>query len=266
MRFRLLLALLAACGSMIPWIGAQEVTLSIVYNNAPHDPQLICDWGMACVVQGLSRTILFDTGGDGEILLSNMAKMGIAPTQIDIVVLSHIHQDHTGGLGAFLQANPRVTVYAPVDFGPTFGRKVRKTGALYTEIEDFTEIIPNAYSTGQLGKGIREQALVIRTACGLAIVTGCSHPGVGAFARTARERLREPVDLITGGFHLDGASSGVIRRIIGELQSLEVARVGPSHCTGEKARLLFEQAWGKDYLEAGCGAVLSIPPAESPLR
>jgi 7,8-dihydropterin-6-yl-methyl-4-(beta-D-ribofuranosyl)aminobenzene 5'-phosphate synthase len=58
------------------------------------------------------RSILFDTGGDGRMLLANMAALGFNPEELDAVVLSHAHSDHTGGLADLLGANPDVTVYA----------------------------------------------------------------------------------------------------------------------------------------------------------
>ena len=92
------------------------LAVRIVYDNYPFDKKLQTAWGFACVVTGLEKAILFDTGGDGRILLANMRACGMEPGEIDAVVLSHIHGDHTGGLGAFLEANSRVTVYVPKVF------------------------------------------------------------------------------------------------------------------------------------------------------
>ncbi len=76
--------------------------ITIVYDNNLPDKRLQTAWGFACVIEGLAETILFDTGGNGKLLLSNMAAAGFNPEQIDSIVLSHIHADHTGGLHAFL--------------------------------------------------------------------------------------------------------------------------------------------------------------------
>ena len=61
---------------------AEDMTMRIVYNNIAYDNELTCGWGMGCVIEGLEKTILFDTGGDGTILLSNMERMGIDPEEI----------------------------------------------------------------------------------------------------------------------------------------------------------------------------------------
>lgn len=45
--------------------------------------------------------ILFDTGANRRILLSNIEKLKIDPASIDEVFISHLHFDHTGGLSEF---------------------------------------------------------------------------------------------------------------------------------------------------------------------
>ena len=65
------------------------------------------------MVEREDLTLLFDTGGDAPTLLSNMQRLGLAPTEIDTVVLSHIHADHIGGLEGILAVNDGTTVYLP---------------------------------------------------------------------------------------------------------------------------------------------------------
>ncbi len=88
---------------MEPKIKAKNVTLITIYDNYQYNPKLKTGWGFSCLVKVNGKNILFDTGGNDSILLGNMEKMNIDPNQIDIVVLSHIHGDHTGGLTEFLE-------------------------------------------------------------------------------------------------------------------------------------------------------------------
>ena len=237
---------------------AEDMTMRIVYNNIAYDKELTCGWGMGCVIEGLEKTILFDTGGDGTILLSNMERMGINPEEIDIVVLSHIHGDHTGGLRAFLHSNPDVTVYLPASFPSDFKSGVCRQGARIVEISKPVEIIPDVYSTGELGTWIREQALIIRSVEGLVIVTGCAHPGIINIAKKAIQILDDDIYLITGGFHLGGASNREIQRVMSELKALGVKKIAPSHCTGDRVIKHFKNAWGDNFLEGGCGAYINV--------
>ena len=81
----------------------EDLTITVVYNNVPYDSRLSTAWGISCFNGGLEKTILFDTGGNGQVLLANMEKTGIAPKEVEIVFLSHIHEDHAGGLWDLLQ-------------------------------------------------------------------------------------------------------------------------------------------------------------------
>jgi 7,8-dihydropterin-6-yl-methyl-4-(beta-D-ribofuranosyl)aminobenzene 5'-phosphate synthase len=76
--------------------------------------------------------------------------------------------------------------------------------------------------------------------------------------REAKRYLGKEVRLLIGGFHLQALSEGRLATIIAHLKALGVAQVAPSHCTGERAMALFRQAWGKDFLEGGCGAVIEV--------
>jgi 7,8-dihydropterin-6-yl-methyl-4-(beta-D-ribofuranosyl)aminobenzene 5'-phosphate synthase len=51
-----------------------------------------------------------------------------------------------------------------------------------------------------------------------------------------------------------------IRATIDRLKALGVAQVAPSHCTGARAIAMFRDAWGKDFLDSGCGAVIELTP------
>ena len=86
-----------------------ELRITVVYDNNPYKEGLTTSWGFACVIKGAEKTILFDTGGNSAVLLDNMQQLGMDPKEIDVVVLSHIHGDHVGGLNGFLQVNMNVT-------------------------------------------------------------------------------------------------------------------------------------------------------------
>lgn len=88
-----------------------RLRIAVVYDNNPYKAGFTTAWGFACVIKGTEKTILFDTGGNSAVLLNNMQQLGIDPEEIDIVVLSHIHGDHVGGLNGFLKENFNVTVY-----------------------------------------------------------------------------------------------------------------------------------------------------------
>ncbi|MFW6180252.1 MAG: MBL fold metallo-hydrolase [Spirochaetota bacterium] len=263
------------------------LVLLIVYNNlpAPQAPEAAAGgkpgtgtaWGMACVVRGLEKTLLFDTGGDGDLLVANMRAMGVDPRSIEVVFLSHAHRDHTGGLDAVLELNPGAEVWLHSGFPRQVIERAERAGAQVRVVEDEpVRVLPGAYSTGVLvtgglhtpgpGSSIPEQALVLNAPGGLVVLTGCSHPGVVHMARAALdagerfsdELISSRLLLVTGGFHLGGAGAQEVRDISGLFRGLGVEYLGPNHCTGDRAIRIFRQEWGDRFVETGCGAVLEI--------
>jgi 7,8-dihydropterin-6-yl-methyl-4-(beta-D-ribofuranosyl)aminobenzene 5'-phosphate synthase len=237
--------------------GIVSVTITVVYDNNPYDPRLKTAWGFGCLVETDQATILFDTGGDGAMLLGNMTTLKIDPQSIEVVVLSHIHSDHTGGLGALLGTGARPTVYAPRSFPARFKADVRSLTTL-EEVTGPAEILPGVYTTGEMGSGIVEQALAIETSEGLVVITGCAHPGVVEMVRRAKQISEAEVYLALGGFHLGGASRQKIGRIIADLQALGVRRVAPCHCTGDQAIKAFADAFGAGFIQNGVGCVMTV--------
>lgn len=233
--------------------------ITVLFNNVPHLPGLTTGWGFSCLIEGPDKTILFDTGADGAVLLANMRRMGLSPRAVEAIVLSHIHADHTGGLDALLAANADLEVWLPAEFPAAFQRAVAGRGSRVRPVSGGGRLFGSAWSTGPLDDGIIEQALILDTAQGLVVITGCAHPGIVRIAETAGRLTGNKIHLLMGGFHLMGTDRPEIQAIIARLQALGVEKVAPSHCTGEAAIAQFRQAWGKDFVEGGLGAVIEVP-------
>jgi len=250
--------------------GLKNLTITVTYDNNPCEQRLETEWGFAAFitrtdsqprfaagVAGAWKNILFDTGG-GRLLLENMEKLAIEPNSVDVVVLSHIHPDHTGGLAGFLEKNLNVTVYLPKSFPKKFKDNVRDHGAGIIEVEESMQICENVYSTGLLGRLIQEQSLIIRTDKGLVVIIGCAHPGIVNIINTVKDLMEDDIFLVMGGFHLEWASKGRIEKIISIFKQLGVFHVGPCHCSGHKARSLFEKHFGSNYINIGAGKVITL--------
>ncbi|KPK90838.1 MAG: hypothetical protein AMJ88_15205 [Anaerolineae bacterium SM23_ 63] len=234
------------------------VRITIVFNNIAYDSRLRTSWGFAAFIEYDGHVVLFDTGGSGSILLDNMEQLGLDPQKIEVIVLSHIHGDHTDGLMDLLYTGVKPIVYLPKAFPETFKYTVRVHTEVI-EVREPIEILPGVHSTGELG-AIVEQALILETAEGMVIITGCAHPGVVRMIRKARSIVEGDVAFVTGGFHLDGSSRSQLENIIEDFRSLGVKQVGPSHCTGEIAISMFAEEYGDDFLDAGVGRVIVIGP------
>ncbi|MBN1212123.1 MAG: MBL fold metallo-hydrolase [candidate division Zixibacteria bacterium] len=236
----------------------KNLRLDIVYDNNIWEEGLTPDWGFGCLIRGVGRTVLFDTGAKGDILLDNMKKMNIAPKDIELIFISHDHWDHTGGLADVLKQCQQPTVYMLKAFSQKTKDQPGITGAELKEITTPTQIGDNLFTTGEMGADIKEQALVLNTQRGLVIVNGCAHPGIVEITRKVKEIFKDDIFLIIGGFHLVRDSEESINAIIEELKKLGVQNAAPCHCSGDDARRLFKKAFGDNYIEIGVGKTIDL--------
>ena len=200
---------------------------------------------------------MFDTGDNNETLLYNMKKLGIEPKDIDIVFMSHMHWDHTGGLGGVLKGNPNITVYLPVSFPFSFKDRIKSYDSKVVEVGGAEKIPEGVWTTGELGTVIKEQSFMVMTSNGLVVVTGCSHPGIVEILKETKRLTNKSVYIVIGGFHLMGSSEPEIKDIIGAFREMGVEKVAPCHCSGVLTRRLFKEEYGDDFIENGVGKVIN---------
>ena len=211
--------------------------ITIIYDNEVKQPGLTGDHGFSCLIELPDMPkILFDTGRSGSILLRNMKQLEINPRDIGIVVISHNHGDHTGGLQKITEVNADAEYYLPPSF--TMGIAAAKVN----RIKEPLEIRRGVFSTGELAA--TEQSLVLKTDKGIIVVTGCSHPGVGYILDTA-SGFGEVYGII-GGFH--GFDD------FDRLNHLSL--ICPCHCTRYKQEI--KQQFQDRSLDYGAGMVIEL--------
>ncbi len=82
-----------------------EIKVTNVYTNeCPDNKNLKGAHGQAFYIAVGDENILFDTGGNSEVLLHNLNELGLAPHTITKIFLSHGHFDHTHGLPGLLDS------------------------------------------------------------------------------------------------------------------------------------------------------------------
>lgn len=239
----------------------KPLTITIVYNNIPHDARMGTAWGFGALIEYGDQRVLFDTGGDSPTLLGNMSTLGIDPSPIQKVVLSHIHDDHVGGLQGLLETGVRPTVYAPPSFPDDFKNQVSALTDL-VEVETGQEIAERMFTTGEMPTpghpSLKEQSLIVKSRGGLVVITGCAHPGIVNIVEQAKELFEGTVFLAMGGFHLGDKSETQVSAILADLRRLGVERVAPSHCTGERAIRMFAEEYDDKFIRSGAGTVIII--------
>lgn len=198
---------------VLPPVKTLEVLPLIDWYTARDD--LETESGVSYLVRADHTTILFDLGlnskGEQEPpLLHNMARLGVDPSEIDFVVLSHPHGDHIGGFKN--QFAHRAIVREEND--PLVGRPVYATIPLKLTdgesilVQESRTLAPGVATTGPLPRAlfvlgyVQEQALVIHVeGKGIVLVVGCGHPGVEALIERAEQVFALPVYGVIGGLH-----------------------------------------------------------------
>jgi 7,8-dihydropterin-6-yl-methyl-4-(beta-D-ribofuranosyl)aminobenzene 5'-phosphate synthase len=236
----------------------QPVTIQVLYDNYVSTRGLKADWGFSCLITGTDKTILFDTGTKPDVLLANMAAMQVDPAAAQVVVISHNHDDHTGGLTAVLERHGKPAVYLPRSCPKAMVERLQALGAQVTTVENPVEICKGVYVIGPDGDQIVEQSLVVTTSRGRVMLVGCSHPGVVPMVKHAKEHLKQDIDMVYGGMHLMNKTEAEVRQLAEELKKLGVQLCGATHCTGEKAIAVFKQVFGESYVPLGVGTVIDI--------
>jgi 7,8-dihydropterin-6-yl-methyl-4-(beta-D-ribofuranosyl)aminobenzene 5'-phosphate synthase len=231
--------------------------------NTVNKTGLVAEHGFSLYVETDSRKILFDTGQSG-LFIQNAKKLGIDIADVDILVLSHGHYDHTGGLNAFLGVNQKATVYAKKEiFSPKYSginrfigtpaddaviKRITFVDTIFELVEDIF-IVPDIKIYHPVDTNFNmlykksgesfypddftdELFMVIRRNGKINIVTGCSHRGITNICSTAENYFKLPVHLIAGGFHMRGCADEQYRHIVTYLQSIKPDITGVCHCTG----------------------------------
>lgn len=250
-----------ALAAVVESRGPAGATLrfTVLYDNYLHQEGTKPDWGFSCLIEGAEKTILFDTGTDPQILKHNIEALKVDLRKVDLVVLSHDHGDHVGGMPTVLAIKPDVTVYYPVSFPAEIGAKARAAGAETRTVDKPVAICEHVFVTGEMGVQIKETSLVLDTPGGLVVVTGCSHPGIVGILERAREIVDKPIQLVFGGFHLGNMPDAQVQKIIADFKRLGVERCGATHCTGDRPIALFKAAFGDKYVPVGTGRVIEVP-------
>ena len=210
--------------------------VTILYDNTAYRDELTSDWGFSALIEAHGRTLLFDTGSKGALLLENMEKLDFRPGDVDEVFVSHPHFDHIGGLSAFLEENRDVKIYVPPSLrGIHDAREVIR-------VDQPMKLHENFYSTGELDH--IEQSLAVQTDKGLVLIVGCSHPKMK---------------------HILSAASqfGTLYGIIGGLHGFDkfdlfsdMELICPTHCTQHIAEI--KRLYPEQYIEGGAGRVIEI--------
>ena len=237
----------------------KDIKITNIYDDYVFDERLEKDHGISCLIEGLEKTILFDTGQHPEIFKRNIEKLGIDISKVDMVFLSHYHDDHSGGFPHIAKTRNDLPVYITDSFfdefienNPDYDR------SLIIPVKKGLEIFSGTYSTGEAGSKKKEHSLLFKTEQGLVIVTGCAHQGLIEMIESVKSKFSENIFLVVGGFHLCNMKEPEFKTIINKVKELKIKYIAPSHCTGKEAIKYFKEIFQETFIQTGAGKVIKL--------
>jgi 7,8-dihydropterin-6-yl-methyl-4-(beta-D-ribofuranosyl)aminobenzene 5'-phosphate synthase len=217
-----------------------KITTLIENRKNETDVGLEFEWGLSLHIAHNGHSILFDTGSSGAFA-DNAVLLSVNLKTVDVMVLSHHHFDHGGGLRRFFEVNKDAKVYLAGEANTdcyirrfkVFKKYIGLDKSLISEnptrfifVRKVTEILPNVFifpkiasnrpkpignkrlylkNNGKLNPDTFDHEIVmaIKDAGKLVVFTGCSHNGILNMIDTAANHFEGiPIKAVIGGFHL----------------------------------------------------------------
>ena len=238
-------------------INSISITV-LIDNNAYND--LKHPWGISIYIETPNKTILFDAGPSPSDIEYNCKLLNIDLSKIDIIVLSHEHGDHIGGLSYVARyVHHDVVVYVPSGMSIGVKNWIKKLGFKIISIKNTTVISKGIAIIGELYGPPYEQALAINVKdIGLIIFVGCSHPGVDRIVHKIVVESENDPYLVLGGFHMLSATDERINKVISNLIADGIDYISPLHCSGDNFRNIMDKSFHDKYLELHVGSRILV--------
>lgn len=269
-----------------------EITV-LVDNNTLIDNYVQGEPALSLLIKTDNCKILFDTGYS-DLFLKNAKLLNENISDIDYLILSHGHDDHTKGLKYLLKENfsSKINLVAHPDiFYPKKENNDFNIGIEYSKAEldnifnfnlsskaiqltenliflgeipritDFEGKKPIGYKIVNSEKQpdfiLDDSALVYSKNNEIIIITGCSHSGIINIIQYAKKITQcSEIKAIIGGFHLANEDIELINKTISYLEKEDIQIIYPCHCTGLVAKCVLMNKFNIE--EVGTGLKLKF--------
>jgi len=237
--------------------------ITTLIENLVYKKGLVAEHGLSFYFNYDNQKIIIDTGQSGNFI-KNASALGINIIDVDYVIITHGHYDHTGGLIDFLKINNKAKIIIKPD---TLQPKLKNNNyigipknlkipedRIYT-IQSNKWLTQNIYILTNIhthftndfhnenfyvnnNKEIKEDlftdelSIVIKKDNQINIISSCSHNGITNIIETAKKNINLPVNLVLGGFHINRSSREVKDFIVKYLNNNNTKQIGFCHCSG----------------------------------
>ena len=242
--------------------------------------ELQSGFGVSYLIRTDNATILFDVGNNPKSLSpspleQNMASLGISMDDIDLMVISHRHPDHVGGMKWWAKNTFSLTGASQPELGslPIYvTEKLSYPGTEPIIAEMPTELADGVVTTGrftyfepfplwQIVPNDSEQVLAVNVAGkGIVLIVGCGHMGLKPLLKRAKTIFDQPVIGVVGGLHYGKSNADKLQSEIQSLRECHPQLVALSpHDSGPAAVDVFAQAFPASSQTIRVGVPISFP-------
>lgn len=256
--------------------------------NIAYRPEFAAEHGLSLYIETAEHKILFDTG-QSAAFADNAALLGVDLKKADLLVLSHGHYDHGGGIRRFLELNEHAPVYLSCHAFGDYYHGVKKYIGIDASLEQNSRIVKVEDSL-QIDEGLvlcscngescscpiddagltevrdgvilpdcflHEQYLVIHENGRKTVISGCSHKGI----LNIMEWLHP--DILIGGFHFMGQEiseegNSMLDHAAEVLLGYDTTYY-TCHCTGEEQYRYLKRKMGDKLHYLASGQMLTLP-------
>ncbi|MHC1734422.1 MAG: MBL fold metallo-hydrolase [Erysipelotrichaceae bacterium] len=271
--------------------------ITTLIENTCDRPGLECEHGLSLLIQTKKHNILFDTGASGNFA-DNALKMNIDLAKVDIVIISHGHNDHGGGLRKLIELCPNVSIYIrkpafdlhyshrPPNAAKFIGLdqslikegrfvfageslKIDEELTLFSDVDELRHRPRLNRNLTMIKDGkemlddfTHEQHLIIREDGNIVLIAGCAHQGIVNIIQKASS-MGEMVTHVIGGFHLHNRTIGMSDDleeidIVAKILDKLSIHYYTCHCTGIQPYLRLKETLQEKIEYCSTGSVVSI--------
>ncbi len=266
--------------------------LTALMENAAARPDCAAEHGLSVLIETARHTVLFDAGASAGFA-RNAEILGADLRRVEAAVLSHGHNDHSGGMKEFFRINPDARLFVREGFDhrhfnrrgkdisidgelAASGRIVRVTVERLALNEQMTIVhygglpgvrpIDTCGMTAAAAEGqvpvpetfAHEQYLIVSEDGKRVLLTGCSHRGILNIMHWARN---EGVQTVIGGFHFkDLAAEEYESRLDDAAADLAKYPVTyySCHCTGDAPFAFLKARLGEQLQPFHAGQTIEL--------
>jgi 7,8-dihydropterin-6-yl-methyl-4-(beta-D-ribofuranosyl)aminobenzene 5'-phosphate synthase len=271
--------------------------ICVVENSAKEGTALCSEHGLSFWIETDNGKMLFDTGQTCSVFSHNLKSLGISPTDISTLALSHAHYDHTGGLDVLLSGKRDLDIFANNDiFRPRYalrkgeyqfiGMAVNQSqfapSVKFHLSDSPVQIFPDLWTTGKIdlrpepeGSSdhlliaddlgwlpdpyLDDMSLVLKTSLGLVLICGCCHAGFLNTLFHVERTFGTPIIAVVGGVHLISADDLYLDHVVRIVdQHFQSLSFYINHCSGPKTIAKFKAVFRDRMNTCPAGTIINF--------